>query len=1232
MPDFFAFRRGALAGVLLGLSLTLTPSAGRAQPGQPAGGAPSYRVELRGGAFTPPANIEEFYGPAGAPTDVAGGVYYRLVQFWELPTKERRERLERSWHARLLDYLPKNTYVVAFPATFNRQLLMGYNVRSVFKLDPETRLHPLLRTDNVPAHALRPGNMAEVFIETIAATAAPDPEALRAATRAALLAAGATEITVPDSTAPQRLRARVPLDKLRLVAAIPTVLSVEAVPAPPQREDRPGRSSHRSNYINSDSPLGRHYDGAGVRVALGDDGIIGPHIDYKGRYEQSRVNSDDGSHGDHTGGIIAGGGNLDPRQRGMAPAASVSVYDPFENIDLAPVDFGSIGVRITSTSYGNGCHAGYTTDAQDVDRQTREQPALLHVFSAGNSGTANCGFLTGWGNITGGNKSGKNVLAVGAVDRNDQLAGFSSRGPTADGRIKPDICAVGVDVNSTQPDNTYGLNTGTSMACPGMAGTAAQLYQLWRSRHAGQDPTAALIKAAVLGTADDLGNPGPDFQHGYGRLNARRAALALEGEHFFSDSVDQGDTRTFSLAVPAGVQQVRVLLHWTDFEGSVLAGRALVNDLDAALIGVSSDTTQPWVLDPRPNLATINLPAVRGRDSLNNAELITLDAPAPGTYTIWVQGTSVAQGPQRFYAVYELVSDSVVLTYPMGGESFAPADSEIIRWDAFGNVGSFDLEVSADSAATWQSIGTAPGTARQFQWAPAANRNGQLLTFRVRRGAAEGRSVAPVSIQTPPSNLRVTRVCPDSATFEWNPIPNAVRYDVFRLGATQMDSIGSSSQPRFAVLGTNPLVEDWLSVRAVQANGARSRRAIAIRRAPGTLNCTLAFDAEVVRVLSPAAGAVTVCGPPAPTPVIVELRNAGAQVMPGARVFYRVGTGPVVTDSVIGPLAPGALRTHTFSSPALLPAAGPVELLVWARFGGDGNRYNDSVRVNLTITTGTVAALPLTQNVDAWMRCNTGSDCEATVCGLTNGWLNAPNGNGDDIDWRVNAGATPSVDTGPDLDHTLGTGQGRYLYLEASNGCFGKTAVLTSPCLDLTVDTLARDFTFWYHAYGVDMGELHVDVLPDSGAAVTDVIPAIIGDQGNQWLPARVSLAPFRGRIVTVRLRGVTGSEFTSDLALDDFGVDAAIIQGVRADAQAFAGRLALTPNPTTGIVRLSRPNLADGPLAVTVLDVQGRILARQTLTGLATTFDLGSAPAGTYLVRVVSARTSVVRRLVVTR
>jgi subtilisin family serine protease len=1216
MPSPF-FRRQACTLAVLGL-LATAPAA-LAQ-------TPNYRLELRSTAFTPPANLDDFFDSA-APTDITGGVYYRLVQFYTLPNKERRARIESSWHVKLLDYLPHNTYVVAFPASFNRQLLMGYGVRSVVRLAPENRLHPLLQAGTVPPHALRAGGLAELNVQTIGSADA-------VAVRAALVGVGATVLHEADEKNPLWV-VQVPLTKIKPLAEVPAVLFVEPVAPPPAPEDRPGRSNHRVNYLNSDSPLGRHYDGRGVHVALGDDGLIGPHIDYTGRTDQLAVAGvNDGEHGDHCAGIIMGAGNLDPRQRGMAPGVELKVYEPYENLNNAFQDFTDFNIRVTSTSYSDGCHTGYTTFAQTVDRQTRQLPTLLHVFSAGNNGTQNCGFITGWGNITGGNKSGKNVIATGAVNSLDQLASFSSRGPTVDGRIKPEVCAVGVDVNSTLPGgngqgNQYGLNSGTSMACPGAAGTSALLYQVWRERHSGQDPTAAVVKAALMATADDLGQPGPDFQFGYGRINARRAALALEENRLYVDSVDQGELRTLTVNVPAGTRQLRLLTYWTDFEGAVLAGRALVNDLDTELRGPDSVRYQPWVLDPRPNALTLDAPAIRARDSLNNTEQITLDAPAPGQYTLRIAGAAVPRGAQSFVVITELLTDSITVTYPLGGEAFAPADAEILRWDAFGTSGSFDLTLSADGGATWTPLATVPGTARSYNWQPPVSRNGQRLLLKVSRGGHTGRSESPFSIQTPPTNLRISRVCPDSATFEWTAVPGAARYEIYRLGTRYMDSIGVATAPRFVVSPTNPLGTDWLSVRAVMPNGATSRRAIAVQRAPGTLNCTLALDAEVVQLLSPSSGTVTSCSASSSTLVTLQVRNAGTQPVAGARVFYRVDAGPIQSDTLAGPLAAASVVNHTFSVPAQLASPGTYRITAWVRMGNDGNRYNDSVAATVTLVSGTTAPLPLTQNVDSWTRCSTASDCGTTICGLGGGWVNTPNGTGDDFDWRVNAGITPSTNTGPDLDHTLGTAQGRYLYLEAT-GCTAQTAVLTSPCLNLATQPLAQDFTFWYHAFGVNMGELHVDILPDSGAAVVDAIPAIRGNQGNQWRQARVSLAPFKRRTVTVRLRGITGADFASDLALDDFNVGDAIVQGVRAEAEALRQRLALAPNPTTGAVTLSRTDLADGPLALTVLDVRGRTVAQGTLTGLSTTLDLGGVASGTYSVRIVSARTAVAQRLIV--
>lgn len=1216
MPTF-PFPRRAGLGVALGL-LTLLAEPAPVQAQQPA---PNYRLELRSGAITPPANLDEFMA-SPMPADISGGVYVRVVQFWSLMTRDRRARLEKAWHVKLLQYLPNNAYLVAFPASFNRVLLNGYGVRSVVKLDAAAKLHPLLATSNVPGHARR-GNAAALIVQYLETA---DPAAVRAA-----LEAQGTTVEQTDE-ANHQLLVLTPLDKIRTLADIPTVLYAEPAPAPPQREDRPGRSNHRVNYINSDSPLGLHYDGSGVHVALGDDGMLGPHIDYQGRTDQVQVQgTNSGDHGDHVAGIIMGGGNFDPRQRGMATGAELKAYAPFTNINSAPADYGPFGIRITSTSYGDGCHAGYTAFAQTCDRQTRQLPALLHVFSAGNSGGTSCGFLNSWGTITGGNKTGKNVIAVAAVDFHDQLASFSSWGPVTDGRIKPDLAAVGVNVNSTLPNNTYGPNSGTSMACPGISGTSAVLYSLWRANHNASDPDAGLIKGVMMATADDLGRPGPDFKFGYGRVNARRAAQTLLDNRLMIDSVDQGDQRQLSITVPPGTQQLRVLTYWSDYEGTVQAARALVNNLDMRVVAPDSTNYQPWVLNPAPNATTLDMPATRGRDSLNNVEQVTLDAPAPGTYRVRITGAAVPQGPQKFFTFYELLTDSIVVTYPIGGETFAPADGETLRWDAYGDQGTFELSLSADGGATWQQIGNVPGTQRYYDWQPTTARNGQRLLFRVKRGTHVGQSPALFSIQTPPSGLSFVRVCPDSATLTWTAVPGAARYDIFRLGARYMDSIGTATTNRFTITPTDPTVEDWVSVRAVTANGATSRRANAIRRAPGVANCVFAFDAELTQLLSPAAGTTSTCSPNAATTVAVRVRNAGAQAVGGMRVYYRVDNGSIVSDSIAGPIAANQTVNHTFSTPALLTAPGTYRVVAWARIPGDANRYNDSARAVVALQAGTTGALPHMQNLDTWAVCATASDCGTTVCPLPNGWRNETNGSADDIDWRVNSGATPSTGTGPDIDHTLGTTAGRYLYLEASNNCFSKTAVLTSPCFQLP-DSIAQEFTFWYHAYGANMGELHVDVLPDSGAAVLDAIPAVIGDQGNQWLLARVSLAPFRGRTVTLRVRGITGSDFASDLALDDFGVQPMVVQGVRTEAQALADRLNLLPNPTTGAVRLSRPDLTDGALAITVLDVQGRRVWHGTVAGLETTLELGHVPAGTYAVRVVSAHTSIVRRLVVQR
>ncbi|MFK7920586.1 MAG: T9SS type A sorting domain-containing protein [Bacteroidia bacterium] len=195
-------------------------------------------------------------------------------------------------------------------------------------------------------------------------------------------------------------------------------------------------------------------------------------------------------------------------------------------------------------------------------------------------------------------------------------------------------------------------------------------------------------------------------------------------------------------------------------------------------------------------------------------------------------------------------------------------------------------------------------------------------------------------------------------------------------------------------------------------------------------------------------------------------------------------------------------------------------------FGSDIRTINSVINI-----VGNAVGLPLSEDFETGGACATASDCAGTVCALPNGWVNYTNGTDDDIDWRLDNGGTPSTNTGPSVDANPGTAGGLYIYLEASS-CSGRTAMLESPCIDLTAATSA-ELSFSYHMYGGNMGSLHMDVQED-GVWDLDVATPISGDQGNAWQNFTLSLAVYSGKIIKLRFRGITGGGFESDIALDD--------------------------------------------------------------------------------------------------
>ncbi|MEO5569931.1 MAG: S8 family serine peptidase [Bacteroidia bacterium] len=1085
-----------------------------------------YRIMLHSGANLPASNLEEFITSAQPATDeIFDGYFYRFVQFNVVPNDGRKNVIAQDGII-LLNYIPHNTFMAAIPANYDRNNLRNYDIRSVVSQNFIQKINTSL-LGTLPTYAIKEKGFVDVIVQY-----QKNISLLKVQEVAQL-----SGTILGTSAYNHSITLRIPENSIEVLAQLPWVLYMDAIAPASTPDDTKGRSLHRSNVINSDYVMGRHYDGTGVAAALADDGIVGPHIDFTGRLT-NHLTIPGGFHGDMTSGILAGAGNLDPVIRGMATGVQLHVFDigPYPQIIDAVLNNATLGTTVSSTSYSQGCNE-YTTDTQFGDQTIHDNPQLEFVFSAGNNGGGDCGYGAGagWGNVTGGYKQGKNVIACANLSPLEVLDPSSSRGPASDGRIKPDISANGLDQMSTAEGNTYQVGGGTSAACPGIAGICTQLIQAYKEINSAANAPTALIKACLLNGAEDIGNAGPDYTYGWGRVNALRAVETIEDVRYFNTTISQGITNTHTIAVPANVIQLRVMAYWHDQAGTPLAAISLTNDLDMVVTDPSSFVWEPWILDPTPNPVNLNTPAIRATDHLNNMEQVTIDNPAAGNYTVSINGFAVPQGPQEYYLVYEFRTDDITVTYPLGGEGFVPGEQEVIRWDALKGLGNYTLEYSTDDGATWNNIATnVSGTDLQYAWTIPNTITGEARV-RVSRGAVTGTNAEKFSIIGTPQNLAVDWACPDSIRLIWDAVPGAVWYEVSRLGAFYMDSIGTSVTNNFIVTGTNPANEYWFSCRAVLANGVRGRRAYAINKQPGTLNCPLALDVQLDAVISPGAGTLMDCQDNSAVMVTVQIENRGMNSVSNVPVSYSLNGATPVSDVYTGTLAPMALANFSFPATIDLSLAGIYSLQAWVDFPGDLNIYNDSSASVTDVIPGTTVVVPFIEDFESSGLCSTIADCEATSCPIANGWLNETNLVQDDIDFRVNEGATPSLNTGPDVDHTSGTATGNYIYLEPSIGCTGRSANLISPCIDLTA-SVAPQMIFWYHMYGAAMGTLAVDIY-NNGTWTNNVILPIAGDQGNLWHLGVVNLAPYIGDVINVRFRGVTGNNFTSDLALDDINI-----------------------------------------------------------------------------------------------
>lgn len=182
-----------------------------------------------------------------------------------------------------------------------------------------------------------------------------------------------------------------------------------------------------------------------------------------------------------------------------------------------------------------------------------------------------------------------------------------------------------------------------------------------------------------------------------------------------------------------------------------------------------------------------------------------------------------------------------------------------------------------------------------------------------------------------------------------------------------------------------------------------------------------------------------------------------------------------------------------------------------------------------------ITSYPNFTNFEAESLC--GTSCSG-ACNLTGTWRNADQWGFTQAgtDWLAEDGSTPSSTTGPDVDHTLGTGTGKYVYTESS-GCNLVSAHLVSDIFSFA-NLSAPKVRFWYHMFGATMGTMHFDVdTTGLGNWALDVTPSWTNNL-NTWLQKDVDLTAYAGRpSVRLRIRGTLGSSFTSDMAVDDIEV-----------------------------------------------------------------------------------------------
>jgi serine protease AprX len=623
-----------------------------------------------------------------------------LLQFGGPLTSGQQAELH-SLGVELIKYVPDDAFITKFNNVSPDRVRALSFVHWVGPYRPDHKIHPRL------AAAARAAPQTNQVI-AVNVLLSPQATAAEIAEVRALLSVVVHESKLRQGTI---LRGNLPPANLDALAQSSGVLWIERAPRRKLVDEMASKLVGGDDGLTGTPTVTQQlgFGGAGVTVCVADTGLDSGdtntmHLDLRGRvtgfqwYGENITDGSDGyGHGTHCAGIVAGNGGTgetDPDSGalyGLGVASTASLFierifdddageaSPFPSDETLTRDAVRNGASIGSNSWGNDVEGEYDTDAAQFDELVRDadsstpgdQPYILE-FSSGNAGP---GTLT-----VGSPATGKNVIATGAcenvpstlaltyglyADGQDTMADFSSRGPCQDGRLKPDLVAPGTWIASaassaapeealiswTAIDEFYVYMGGTSMSGPHAAGAAAIFVQYYKSLHKNAMPSPALVKAALINSANELdelnGGPGPipNNDEGWGRITLTNIIVTNLGTApRFYEYVDQtqlltnGQVYVHHSLVRSTGQPLKITLAYSDVAGFPGASPALVNDLDLEVVGPDGTLYRGNQFGGNDSVANAPSP-----DNLNNVEAVHLSQPLPGDYLVRVRASHIVQ-------------------------------------------------------------------------------------------------------------------------------------------------------------------------------------------------------------------------------------------------------------------------------------------------------------------------------------------------------------------------------------------------------------------------------------------------------------------------------------------------------------------------------------------------------------------------------------------------------------